>query len=202
MLGRRMGMQLESMKMDPSFLSRNVNEGFSGGEKKRNEILQLSVLEPEVAILDEIDSGLDVDALRDVSSAVNGLRCATPTSPQSCNAVRLPRRFTLRLWVLASFPLPRVCVCCSCKNCFPQCTAVLSTHVFSPRVASLYSLYTRIGSSRGKRPCYYNRKGSRRSEPHGVNPMRRPLLSGIPATFPPRFHGRGECAGHRTTAWF
>ena len=66
--------QLESMKMDPSFLSRNVNEGFSGGEKKRNEILQLAVLEPEVAILDEIDSGLDVDALRDVAGAVNGLR--------------------------------------------------------------------------------------------------------------------------------
>lgn len=62
--------------MDPSFLNRNVNEGFSGGEKKRNEILQLAVLDPEVAILDEIDSGLDVDALRDVSSAVNGLRYA------------------------------------------------------------------------------------------------------------------------------
>ena len=60
--------------MDPSFLSRNVNEGFSGGEKKRNEILQLAVLEPEVAILDEIDSGLDVDALRDVANAVKGLR--------------------------------------------------------------------------------------------------------------------------------
>lgn len=66
--------KLESMKMDPSFLSRNVNEGFSGGEKKRNEILQLAVLEPDVAILDEIDSGLDVDALKDVSSAVNGMR--------------------------------------------------------------------------------------------------------------------------------
>ena len=66
--------QLETMKMDPSFLSRNVNEGFSGGEKKRNEILQLAVLEPDVAILDEIDSGLDVDALRDVANAVNGLR--------------------------------------------------------------------------------------------------------------------------------
>ena len=67
-------LQLEAMKMDPTFLNRNVNEGFSGGEKKRNEILQLAVLEPEVAILDEIDSGLDVDALRDVSNAVNGLR--------------------------------------------------------------------------------------------------------------------------------
>jgi Fe-S cluster assembly ATP-binding protein len=71
------GVQLESMKMDPSFLSRNVNEGFSGGEKKRNEILQLAVLEPDVAILDEIDSGLDVDALKDVSSAVNGMRYRT-----------------------------------------------------------------------------------------------------------------------------
>ena len=67
------GMQLEAMNMDPSFLQRNVNEGFSGGEKKRNEILQLAVLEPEVAILDEIDSGLDVDALRDVATAVKGL---------------------------------------------------------------------------------------------------------------------------------
>lgn len=72
-----MNLQLESMKMDPSFLSRNVNEGFSGGEKKRNEMLQLAVLEPEVAILDEVDSGLDVDALKDVSEAVNGMRYLT-----------------------------------------------------------------------------------------------------------------------------
>jgi Fe-S cluster assembly ATPase SufC len=70
--------QLDSMKMDPSFLSRNVNEGFSGGEKKRNEILQLAVLEPDLAILDEIDSGLDVDALKDVAAAVNGMRCSPP----------------------------------------------------------------------------------------------------------------------------
>ena len=63
--------------MDPSFLGRNVNEGFSGGEKKRNEILQLAVLEADMAILDEIDSGLDVDALRDVSNAVNGLKKTT-----------------------------------------------------------------------------------------------------------------------------
>ena len=60
--------------MDMRYLTRNVNEGFSGGEKKRNEILQLAVLEAEMAILDEIDSGLDIDALRDVSAAVNGLR--------------------------------------------------------------------------------------------------------------------------------
>ena len=66
--------QLEELKMDMRYLTRNVNEGFSGGEKKRNEILQLAVLDAEMAILDEIDSGLDIDALRDVAAAVNGLR--------------------------------------------------------------------------------------------------------------------------------
>lgn len=66
--------KLDQLNMDPSFLSRNVNEGFSGGEKKRNEILQLAVLESEMSILDEIDSGLDVDALRDVAAAVNVLK--------------------------------------------------------------------------------------------------------------------------------
>eukprot|EP00250_Pteridium_aquilinum_P032164 c4513_g1_i1 orf=88-1263(+) len=66
--------KLAALNMDPTFLDRNVNEGFSGGEKKRNEILQLAVLEADLAILDEIDSGLDVDALRDVASAVNGLQ--------------------------------------------------------------------------------------------------------------------------------
>jgi Fe-S cluster assembly ATP-binding protein len=60
--------------MDPSFLSRPVNEGFSGGEKKRNEIFQMAVLEPKLAILDETDSGLDIDALRTVASGVNALR--------------------------------------------------------------------------------------------------------------------------------
>lgn len=70
--------KLESLKMDPAFLNRNVNEGFSGGEKKRNEILQLACLEAEMAILDEIDSGLDIDALRDVSSAVNLLKQTEP----------------------------------------------------------------------------------------------------------------------------
>ncbi|KAG0484036.1 hypothetical protein HPP92_012120 [Vanilla planifolia] len=59
--------KLIAVRMDPSFLNRNVNEGFSGGEKKRNEILQLLVLDPKLAILDEIDSGLDVDALQDVA---------------------------------------------------------------------------------------------------------------------------------------
>jgi Fe-S cluster assembly ATP-binding protein len=57
--------------MDPSFISRNLNEGFSGGEKKRCEILQLAVLEPEFAIMDETDSGLDIDAVRIVANAVN-----------------------------------------------------------------------------------------------------------------------------------
>ncbi|ERN04239.1 ABC transporter I family member 6, chloroplastic [Amborella trichopoda] len=65
--------KLSALNMDPKFLDRNVNEGFSGGEKKRNEILQLAVLEADLAILDEIDSGLDVDALQDVAKAVNGL---------------------------------------------------------------------------------------------------------------------------------
>lgn len=62
------------VKMDPSFLKRPVNDGFSGGEKKRNEVLQMSVLEPRFAVLDETDSGLDIDALRIVSEGVNALR--------------------------------------------------------------------------------------------------------------------------------
>ncbi|GFP86635.1 ABC transporter i family member 6 chloroplastic [Phtheirospermum japonicum] len=70
--------KLEIVNMKVDFLNRNVNEGFSGGEKKRNEILQLAVLGAEMAILDEIDSGLDVDALRDVAKAINGL--LTPTN--------------------------------------------------------------------------------------------------------------------------
>ena len=60
--------------MDPKFLNRGVNEGFSGGEKKRNEILQMAMLEPRLAILDETDSGLDIDALRAVAEGVNALR--------------------------------------------------------------------------------------------------------------------------------
>jgi Fe-S cluster assembly ATP-binding protein len=60
--------------MDPKFLNRGVNEGFSGGEKKRNEILQMAMLEPRLAILDETDSGLDIDALRAVAEGVNSLR--------------------------------------------------------------------------------------------------------------------------------
>ncbi|MEI8299265.1 MAG: Fe-S cluster assembly ATPase SufC [Pseudomonadota bacterium] len=62
------------MQMDESFLKRGVNEGFSGGEKKRNEILQMTVLEPTLAILDETDSGLDIDALKVVANGVNSLR--------------------------------------------------------------------------------------------------------------------------------
>lgn len=64
------------MKMDPSFLQRAVNEGFSGGEKKRNEILQMLVLQPKLAMLDEIDSGLDIDAMKIVAEGVNSLRDA------------------------------------------------------------------------------------------------------------------------------
>ena len=66
--------KMKLMKMDESFLSRGVNEGFSGGEKKRNEILQMLVLEPKLAILDETDSGLDIDALKIVAQGVNSLR--------------------------------------------------------------------------------------------------------------------------------
>lgn len=71
--------KLDVVKMDASFLSRSVNEGFSGGEKKRNEILQMALLEPTLAILDETDSGLDIDALRIVADGVNQL-----TRPDNC----------------------------------------------------------------------------------------------------------------------
>lgn len=66
--------RMKTVKMNDSFLSRPVNVGFSGGEKKRNEIMQMSVLEPSLAVLDETDSGLDIDALRVVSDGVNALR--------------------------------------------------------------------------------------------------------------------------------
>ena len=66
--------KLELVKMDEQFLHRGVNEGFSGGEKKRAEMLQLALLEPKLAILDETDSGLDVDALRTVATSVNEMR--------------------------------------------------------------------------------------------------------------------------------
>ncbi|BAT52361.1 FeS assembly ATPase SufC [Nostoc sp. NIES-3756] len=70
--------RLEVVKMNPAFLNRSVNEGFSGGEKKRNEILQMALLEPKLAILDETDSGLDIDALKIVAHGVNQL-----TSPDN-----------------------------------------------------------------------------------------------------------------------
>ena len=66
--------KMELLAMDAKFANRYLNEGFSGGEKKRNEVLQLAVLEPELAILDETDSGLDIDALRIVSDGINRLR--------------------------------------------------------------------------------------------------------------------------------
>ena len=64
----------ELLEMDRKFLSRSLNEGFSGGEKKRNEIFQMAMLEPKLAILDETDSGLDIDALRIVANGVNKLK--------------------------------------------------------------------------------------------------------------------------------
>jgi Fe-S cluster assembly ATP-binding protein len=70
--------RLDVVKLDPSFLERSLNEGFSGGEKKRNEILQMALLEPSLAILDETDSGLDIDALKIVADGVNQL--ATPNN--------------------------------------------------------------------------------------------------------------------------
>ena len=66
--------KMKLMQMDDSFLNRGVNEGFSGGEKKRNEILQMLVMEPRLAVLDETDSGLDIDALKVVAQGVNTLR--------------------------------------------------------------------------------------------------------------------------------
>jgi Fe-S cluster assembly ATP-binding protein len=70
---------MKKLDMDPSFGDRYLNEGFSGGEKKRNEILQMAILEPDVAILDETDSGLDIDALRVVA---NGVRSVLETRPE------------------------------------------------------------------------------------------------------------------------
>ena len=66
--------KMRLMRMEDSFLARGVNEGFSGGEKKRNEVLQMLVLEPKLAVLDETDSGLDIDALKVVAAGVNSLR--------------------------------------------------------------------------------------------------------------------------------
>ncbi len=69
---------MERLDMDPAFADRYLNEGFSGGEKKRNEILQMAILEPEMAILDETDSGLDIDALRVVAEGVREVRADRP----------------------------------------------------------------------------------------------------------------------------
>jgi Fe-S cluster assembly ATP-binding protein len=71
---KRLYEKMDMLKIDRKFTSRSVNEGFSGGEKKRNEIFQMAVLEPKLAILDETDSGLDIDALRIVADGVNKLR--------------------------------------------------------------------------------------------------------------------------------
>ncbi|MGI9597961.1 MAG: Fe-S cluster assembly ATPase SufC [Acidimicrobiales bacterium] len=69
---------MEKLEIDQAFMERYVNEGFSGGEKKRNEVLQMAVLEPEMAILDETDSGLDIDALRTVATGVQAVRAERP----------------------------------------------------------------------------------------------------------------------------
>src|SRR3954463_5810932 len=66
--------KLKLLEMDEKLMNRSVNEGFSGGEKKRNEILQMAILQPTLAILDETDSGLDIDALRIVAQGVNAMR--------------------------------------------------------------------------------------------------------------------------------
>ena len=71
---------MEDLSIDPAFAERNVNEGFSGGEKKRHEILQLQLLNPKIAILDETDSGLDIDALKVVAEGVNSLPRGAPTT--------------------------------------------------------------------------------------------------------------------------
>jgi Fe-S cluster assembly ATP-binding protein len=71
---KEMKTAMDDLAMDPSFAQRNLNEGFSGGEKKRHEILQLELLNPKIAILDETDSGLDIDALRVVSAGINRFR--------------------------------------------------------------------------------------------------------------------------------
>lgn len=72
----KVGEAMQELGMDPSFADRYLNEGFSGGERKRNEILQMAVLEPEFAVLDETDSGLDIDALRTVAEGVERMRTA------------------------------------------------------------------------------------------------------------------------------
>jgi Fe-S cluster assembly ATP-binding protein len=77
--GAELRSAMERLGMDPSFAQRNVNEGFSGGEKKRHEIVQMELLRPRIAILDETDSGLDIDALRVVSDGINRVRATGET---------------------------------------------------------------------------------------------------------------------------
>ena len=74
MMLKKMREKMALLEIDNAFLSRSLNEGFSGGEKKRNEIFQMAMLEPKLAILDETDSGLDIDALRIVANGVNKLK--------------------------------------------------------------------------------------------------------------------------------
>ncbi len=71
---RQLKSTLKAVEMDPALLKRSVNDGFSGGEKKRSEVLQMTVLEPKLSILDEVDSGLDVDALREVAGGISRMR--------------------------------------------------------------------------------------------------------------------------------
>jgi Fe-S cluster assembly ATP-binding protein len=71
---RQMEKKMKELEMNPEFAHRYLNEGFSGGEKKRNEILQMAMIEPKIVVLDEIDSGLDIDALKIVSNGVNAMR--------------------------------------------------------------------------------------------------------------------------------
>ena len=87
-LGKEMRAAMGALAIDPAFAERNVNEGFSGGEKKRHEILQLELLKPKIAILDETDSGLDVDALRVVP------RASTGSAPTPAHGVLLITHYT------------------------------------------------------------------------------------------------------------
>ena len=89
--------KMKLVEMDQSFLSRSLNEGFSGGEKKRNEVFQMAMLEPTLSVLDETDSGLDIDALRIVASGVNALRSPSnativPTQKTAAETTEVPAR--------------------------------------------------------------------------------------------------------------
>lgn len=97
------------VKIDPTFFSRSVNEGFSGGEKKRNEIFQLAMLEPRLAILDETDSGLDIDALKIVADGVNAFRSPSEHSwslhtTSACSTTLCQMSYTFSTVVASSRP--------------------------------------------------------------------------------------------------